>query len=166
MLVPAISKKAELLEKFSREVYSEKYFWYCGYAHCHELPEIKVEDNVYQYAIINKSGDVAGYFAYSVEPYADSVFNFGLYSFGKGDITVGIDVFAELEKLVENHHRIEWVVVGGNKIKKNYDRFCKKHGGSIAVLHDSVRDENGNYHNSYVYEIVKGTDEDDTERTP
>ncbi len=155
MLVPAISKKEELLEKFAQEIYSEKYFWYCGCSHYHELPDIKAEDNVYQYAIVKKNGDVVGFLTYRVDPYTDTVSRIELYSFGKGDVTVGVDVFAKLEELVKQHRRVEWCVFGGNKVKKNYDRFCRKHGGRVLEFRDDVRDEKGNYHNSYVYEILK-----------
>ena len=155
MLVPAISKKDELLEKFSQEIYSDKYFWYCGYAHGHSLPEIKVEDNLYQFAIVNNSGETVGFLTYRVDAYADNVYSFGLYSFGCGDVTVGIDVFAELERLIATHRRVEWCAVGGNKVKKNYDKFCKKHGGRVLEFRDNIRDANGNYHNYYVYEILK-----------
>lgn len=154
MLIPAISKKVELLEKFSQELYSDKYFMYCAYAHGHSLPEIKAEDDLYQFAIVNNSGNVVGFLGYRIDPYADNVFNFGLYSFGNGDITVGIDVHRKLEELVKQHRRVEWLVVGGNKVKKNYDRFCIKHGGKIFEYHDEVRDEKGEYHNSYTYEIL------------
>lgn len=78
-----------------------------------------------------------------------------MYSFGDGDITIGIDVYAKLEELVKQYRRAEWSVVGGNKVKKNYDKFCKKHGGRVLEFRDDVRDEKGNYHNSYVYEILK-----------
>ena len=157
MLIPAIIKKAELLEKFSREIYSEKYFWYNGYSYCHSLPEIKAEDQLYQYAIVNKSNDVIGFFTYRVDPYINSVSNFGLYSFSDNNIIVALDVRAKIKELVKQYRRVEWVVIGGNNVKKNYDRFCKKHGGRILEFRDTVRDENGNYHNSYVYEILNVT---------
>lgn len=155
MLLPAMSKRDEIIKKFSQEIYSKKYFWYSGYAYSHELPKIKDEDYYFQYAIVNKNDEVVGYLSYRVDPYTDSVLQFGLYSFSKGDITVGIDVNNKMNELVNRYRRIEWRVVGGNKVQKIYDKFCKKHGGQIHEFRDAVRDENGNYHNSYVYEILK-----------
>ena len=154
MLVPAISRKTELLDKFLQEIYSDKYFWFRGFYHCPLLPEIEPENNVYQFAIINNSYDVVGYLAYRIDPYTDNVYNFGLYSFNDGDITMGKDVSAELERLIAAHHRVEWSVVGGNKVKKNYDKFCKKHGGRVLELRDYIKDNYGNYHNSYIYEVL------------
>ena len=52
MLVPAILYKDEILKAFSRELYTEDYFLYNGYAHCNTLPEIRLENNVYQFAIV------------------------------------------------------------------------------------------------------------------
>lgn len=155
MLIPAITKKVELLEKFSQEIYSEKYFWYCGYPLYHEMPDIKLEDNLFQYAIVNKNNKIVGFLTYKVDLYMDMVTNFGLYSFGNGDISVGIDTYNKLEELIKQYRRVEWCVVGGNKIKKNYDRFCKRHNGRILEFYDTTRDAKGNYHNTYVYEVLR-----------
>ena len=85
----------------------------------------------------------------------DCVSNFGLYSFDKGNVVVGIDLFKEMERLVNRYHRVEWRMIGGNPVKKHYDRFCAKHGGNVVVLHDVVKDLEGNYLDEYIYEIVK-----------
>lgn len=158
MLIPAISKKDELLEKFSQELYSDKYFWYCGYSHGHNLPEIKAEDNLYQFAIVNNYGEAVGFMTYRIDAYADNVYGFGLYSFGDGDVTVGMDALSELKRLIVSHHRVEWCVVGGNKAKKVYDRLCKNHGGRVIEFREQIKDANGKYHNYYVYEILKEVD--------
>lgn len=157
MLVPAVSRKDELLDKFSQEIYSEKYFWYVGFAHEHELPAIDARNNLYQFAIVNdKSGEAVGFLTYRIDSYADNVYSFGLYSFGDGDIQVGIDVNKELERLVAAHRRLEWCCVGGNKVYKHYEKFCKKHNGRVIEFKQCARDEKGNYHNTYMFEIVKG----------
>ena len=47
-------------------------------------------------------------------------------------------------------------MVGGNPIKKHYDKFCKKYDGNILKLKDVFKDRNGKYHDDYIYEIIDG----------
>lgn len=153
MLLPAILYKEEIEKAFAKELYTENYFYYSGYAHCHSLTEIKAQDNLYQYAIVDKD-KLIGYLSYTVQDSTDCVYNFGLYSFDKGNYIIGKDLFSELEKLVKTHRRIEWRMIGGNPVKKHYDRFCKKYGGNFVVLHDVCKDPYGSYRDEYIYEIV------------
>lgn len=154
MLIPAIARKEELDGLFMASVYSEDYFWYSGYLYAHELPIINAADNDFKYAIVD--GDkVVGYLAYRVDPSTDTVYNFGLVSFDKGNPTVGIDLFKEMERLAAIHRRIEWRMVGGNPVQRHYDKFCKKHGGSVVTLHDVCKGPDGKWHDSLIYEIVR-----------
>jgi len=155
MLKPAISYKEELEDLFSQEIYTENYFLYSGYAYCHELPKIGAEDNHFQWAIVNSQEEVIGYMAYQVDPGSDTVKNFGLYSFDHSNPTIGRDLFTKMEELVARYRRIEWGMIGGNPVKKHYDRFCKKHGGNCVKLNQVTRDEAGNYRDVYIYEIVR-----------
>jgi len=158
MLVPAILYKDELENKFQKEIYTERYFYYVGYAYGFELPKIEVRDNYYQWAIVDKNNviDVIGYLAYHICPDVDSVNNFGWYSFEEGNQTVVRDTYNKLNELVDQHHRVEWRVIQGNHAKKGYDRFCEKHGGNIVCLHDITKDLQGKYRNEYIYEIIRG----------
>lgn len=155
MLVPAISRSEELAKKFAAEIYTEKYFYYCGYQHVHELPKFTAEDNHYRWAIVRESdNEVVGYVAYFIDGVTDTVRNFGLYSFGDGDITVGIDIKELMWDLICDHHRVEWLVVCGNPAEKSYDWLCKRYGGNKVVLHKCVKDNYDIYHDSAIYEIV------------
>lgn len=158
MLVPAIAHKDELLKKFSNEIYTEKYFYYIGYAHVSELPAIGTQDNCYQYAIIDtkreKDDQVIGYLAYTLDPVTDSVSRFGLYSFDQGNVIVGEDLHNKMEELYNNHHRIEWRVISGNPVIKHYNKFCNDHRGTKVTFHDVCKDLEGNYRDEYVYEII------------
>ena len=165
MLVPAISRSEEHTKKFAAEIYSEKYFFYCGYSHSHELPKFTAEDNQYRWAIVRESDDeVVGYLAYFIDGVTDTVRNFGLYSFGdnKGKdrkekdptYTVGIDVMSHIKDLIIKHHRIEWCVVCGNPVEPMYDKICKRYGGNKVVLHKCTNDANGKWYDSAIYEIV------------
>lgn len=154
MLVPAIAYKDEIEKAFAKEIYTKGYFYYTGYPHCNTVPEIKTDDCLYQYAIIDSNEKVIGFLSYRINTYSNNVYNFGLYSFDRGNYIIGKDLFAEMEKLVKRYHRLEWRMIGGNPVKKHYDKFCKKHGGNIIVLHDACKDEDGNYCDDYIYEIV------------
>lgn len=156
MLVPAILYKDEIQRAFAKELYTKEHFYYNGYAHCNTITKITLEDNVYQFAIVNDAGELKGYLAYRVDPNTESVYNFGLYSFDKGNPLIGYDLFTEMARLVSLYHRVEWRMIGGNPVKKHYDKFCKKHGGNVVRLHDVCKDPLGNYVDEYIYEIVKG----------
>ncbi len=155
MLVPAILYKEEIEKAFAKELYTENYFYFYGYAYGNNLPEIKAEDRRFQYAIVNKDKRLIGYLSYWIDSNADTVNSFGLYSFDKGNFIIGKDLFEKLEELIEKHHRIEWRMIGGNPVKKHYDKFCNKHNGNVVVLHDVCKDDRDIYHDEYIYEIIK-----------
>ena len=159
MLVPAISKKQELEQLFAEHLYDDDMFLYNGYPHCNMIPELTPKENIYRWAIIEKYGypleKVIGYFTYYIEPNSDNVCSFGLYSFDKGNPLIGIDVYRKMKELVKNHRRVEWRMIGGNPVKKHYDRFMRKMNGRKVLLKKVVKDGHGRYHNEYIYEIVK-----------
>lgn len=156
MLKPALLYKDVLEKKFAEQLYTDNYFWYAGYGGCNELPSYETRDEKYQYAIVGENDKVIGYFAYQIQGITDTVvLNFGLYSFDNGNPLVGIDVFNKMEELIAEHRRVEWRMVGGNKIKKYYDKLCQKHGGNCVQLHQVTKDNHGNWHDEYIYEIVR-----------
>ena len=156
MLKPAMVHKEELLKKFAEELYTDRYFYYMGYAYGFELPNIETHDCYYQWAILEDSSNkVIGYLAYRVDPSTDNVDRFGLYSFEEGNQTVIRDTYNKLEELISEHHRVEWRVIGGNHAKRGYDAFCAKHNGNCVCLHDMTKDMNGQYRDEYIYEIIK-----------
>ena len=154
MLIPAILKKDEIIKKFQERYYTEDLMLESGclenfYPNIVDCPD----DRTYQYAIMD--GDkLIGYFAYTIELYASNVHQFGLISFDKGNVTIGKDVFTELEKLIKTYHRIEWRMVGGNHVERSYDRFCERYNGTKHVFKDVMKDRQGNYRDNVVYEII------------
>jgi hypothetical protein len=173
MLKPAYLYKEQLEKKFAEIMYNDDYFLYMGYAHGHELPKIEPKDNVYQWAIVSPErvtnvdeyGNITepveipekiiGWFAYQIQPETDTVLNFGLYSFDRGNPVIGLDVYRKMEELIFNHRRIEWRVIGGNPVVKYYDKFCEKYGGNKVTLHSVVKDQNGVYRDEHIYEILR-----------
>lgn len=156
MLKPAILYKEEIITRLMENNYTEDMMYYSGYLG-NSSPSIEADTNgkIYQYAIIN-NGKLIGYFAYTVDWYNSCVYNFGLYSFDKNNRQIGIDVYRELKKLINNYHihRIEWQMIGGNPIEKHYDKFCQKYNGKKFVLTDVLKDRCGKYHNYVIYEII------------
>ena len=92
--------------------------------------------------------------SYRIDPLADRITSFGLYSFDKGNPMIGKDVFNKMEELVEDHHSIEWRMISCNPAKRSYDRFCKKHSGNVFKFTHVTKDKKGNWIDEYVYEIV------------
>ena len=100
MLKPAILYKTQIEQKFAELMYTEDAFLYNGYSHSCVLPEIKPEEGYYQWAILDGE-TVVGYLTYFINGYSDSVERFGLISFDKGNLTVTLDTFTELKRLVK-----------------------------------------------------------------
>lgn len=101
-----------------------------------------------------KNQKLIGYLGYVIDWYISKAYNFGLFSFDRGNLQVPKDVFDKLEELVSTLHRVEWRAVGGNPACRGYDNFIKKHNGTKHILKDSIKDRAGNYHDDIIYEIV------------
>lgn len=157
MLIPAITRKTEIEENFKRLFYSDDMFYEAGGMFNH-VPNIQNEPDsgCFQYAVVDSTQTLIGYFAYTVDWYSSCAYNFGLISFVKGTSIIGKDVYAELRRLIDIYHlhRIEWRMVGGNPVERHYDKFCRRFGGMKHVLRDVFKDRLGNYRNLLIYEIL------------
>lgn len=156
MLKPAILYKDEIFANLLKYSYTDDMILYTGYLG-NELPKIEENSgNVYQYAIIGKDDKLIGYFAYSIDWYSSCAYNFGLFSFDKNNIIIGLDIYRALKKIVNDYHihRLEWRMIGGNPVEKHYDNYCKHHNGKKFVFTDFFKDRYGNYHNEVIYEIL------------
>ena len=107
------------------------------------------------YMLRRMNDGLIGYLSYIVNFYSDCAYNFCLMSFDRGNPVVGKDLFEKMEELVNRFHRVEWRMVGDNPVERHYDKFCKMHNGKKFVLTDCIKDSDGNYRNSIIYEIVK-----------
>lgn len=155
MLVPAILYKQQIVKKFQKYFYTTGMLYETG-GMCNWSPNIEEcpDESQFQYAIVNDE-KLIGYLGYSVDWYTSKAYNFGLFSFDRGNALVGKDVFNKLEELVKNFHRVEWRAVSGNPACRGYDRFIEKYNGNKHVLKDAIRDRDGKYHDDIIYEIVK-----------
>lgn len=157
MLVPAILYKEQIKREFQKHFYSNDMMLETGGLH-NWTPDIdeSPDFNTRQYAIVGKDEELIGYLAYKINYYNSSVYNFGLFSFDRGNAILGRDLYNHMNELVQKYHRIEWRMVGGNPIERHYDKYCEMHQGTKHILKDAVRDETGNYRNDVIYEIVNG----------
>ena len=157
MLVPAILHKEQIKKEFQKYFYTTDMLYETGGIE-NWIPQISEcpESWQFQYAIVDDNKKLIGYLGYSVDWYVSKVYNFGLFSFDRGNVLVGKDVFDKLEELVKTFHRVEWRAVGGNPACRGYDRFIKKHNGTKHILKDSIKDRSGEYHDDIIYEIVSG----------
>lgn len=154
MLKPARLYKAEIEKLFAEKLYTEDFFYYVGYPQWFRLPEIKDEENLYQWAILDGE-KVIGYLGYRIDMYTDNVYSFGLLSFDKGNITLAKDVYKKLTELICKHHRVEWRAIQGNPAIRSYTRFCQKCGGTIHRFKDVTKGIDGDYKDEYIFEIIK-----------
>lgn len=161
MLEPAVLYRDQIQKEFQRYYYTTDMMYETGCLEqwCPEIAECPNESQ-FQYAIVDKNEKLIGYLGYSVDWYASKAYNFGLFSFDRGNILVARDTFDKLEELINTLHRVEWRAVGSNPACRGYDRFIKKHNGTKHVLKDSIKDKNGKYHDDYIYEIVGGKTND------
>ena len=110
MLEPAILYKNEIIEKMQEYIYTEDMMYYTGYLG-HSLPSIEENSggSIYQYAIVDDN-KLIGYFTYQVDWYSSCVYNFGLFSFDRNNILIGIDIYRELKKIINDYLilRVEW----------------------------------------------------------
>lgn len=155
MLVPAILYKEEIIKGMQKYFYTDDMMYETG---CLEnwTPNISdcPDDSTFQYAIVDSNNKLIGYLGYSADWYSSKVYNFGLFSFDRGNALVGKEVFNKLEELVKTFHRVEWRAVGGNPACRGYDNFIKIHNGNKHILEDSIKDKYGNYHDDIIYEII------------
>lgn len=155
MLIPAILRKQEIECEFQKKFYTTEMMYMQGCLY-NSAPDIyDNSDHNFQYAIVDSDDNLIGFLDYSIDWYSSCAYNFGLFSF-KTSTTVGRDLFSEMERIISEYklHRLEWQMVGGNPVERNYDAFCNKYGGAKHVLRDSFKDRNGEYHDRVIYEIV------------
>lgn len=153
MLKPAILYKEEIERKFAEIMYTEDAYYYMGYSHANILPEIKPGEGYYQYAVLD-GNEVVGFLSYYINNYNDSAERFGMISFKKGNLTLTFDAYWLIKDVIKKYRRVEWHCVGGNPVAKVYDKLCEKYNGYKSVHHKCTKDLNGNYRDSYTYEIL------------
>lgn len=94
MLVPAILHKEQIKKEFQKYFYTTDMLYETG-GMCNWSPNIEEcpDESQFQYAIVDKNEKLIGYLGYSVDWYVSKAYNFGLFSFDRGNVLVGKDVY-------------------------------------------------------------------------
>ena len=124
MLKPAICYKAEIENALKEYFYTDDMMFYQGCVNSYliEVSE-KGKDGHFQYAVIGDGDKLIGYIAYTIDYYSSCAYNFGAFSFERGNPVMGRELFSILENLVNRMHRVEFRAISGNPAVKGYDKF-------------------------------------------
>ena len=157
MLKPAICYKAEIENALKEYFYTDDMMFYQGCVNSYliEVSE-KGKDGHFQYAVIGDGDKLIGYIAYTIDYYSSCAYNFGAFSFERGNPVMGRELFSILENLVNRMHRVEFRAISGNPAIKGYDKFLERHKGigEKHIFRDEFRDAHGKYHDVYLYDFV------------
>lgn len=157
MLKPAICFKSEIEDAMKEYFYTDDMMFYQGSINSYliEINE-KGEDGNYQYAVVGADNNLVGYISYTIDYYSSCAYNFGAFSFDRGNPAMGKELFELLERVVSNMHRVEFRAISGNPAIKGYDKFLERHKdiGMKHTFRDEFRDVSGKYHDVYLYEFV------------
>lgn len=182
MLVPAITYKETIEQEFKKIQYTDKYLWYTGSIDNYDI-EVKTEVDKFAFAIVYQE-ELIGYVSFRVDWYCSMAYNFGLIKFKdevkdkeKVDnwgcpvkVNTSRIMFAAIREVIRmiesfNLHRIDFRCVSGNPAEFKYWRIMKLveksekwywHGIKFT---DNIRDKQGNYHNTIVYELLRREEE-------
>lgn len=167
MLVPAITYKEEIEREFQKIQYTDKYLWYTGSINNFDL-EVKTEGDKFAFAIVDKSdelyGDIViGYISFRVDWYCSMAYNFSLIRFENLPEATRIMASAIIEviRMIEsfNLHRIDFRCVSGNPAECGYDGIIERFHGQYKLrkidFRDNIKDRQGNYHDTIVYELIR-----------
>lgn len=157
MVKPAICYKGEIEKALAEYFYSDDMMFYQGCLDSRLLSVSDISDNGnFQFAILDDDEKLIGYIAYWVDYYDSCACGVGAFSFDRGNIIMGMEMFNILEGLIKTMHRVEFRAVSGNPAIRGYDHFLEKHKdiGKKHILTDVFKDKSGNYRDSYIYEFV------------
>lgn len=155
MLVPAILYEEQTAREYEKHHYVKDMLFEVGGLHnwipnVYEDPDLRT----YRYAVVDEDDSVIGYMKYGVNAYDSCVYNFEVYSFVRENTTICNDLIDHIRRLLREYHRIEWRMIGGTPMEKHFDELCEQYGGTKHVLKCVSRDEDGNYRDNIVYEIM------------
>lgn len=154
MLVPAALYKDQIIKEFQNHFYTDDMMYVTGCLGnwCPNIADCP-DGGLFQFAVVDHD-KLIGYIGYSIDFYSSRVYNFGMFSFDRGNLIFVKDIFNQLEDLISKFHRIEWRAVSSNPACRGYDNFIKKHNGNKYVLKDTIKDRNGIYCDDIIYEII------------
>lgn len=175
MLVPAITYKETIEQEFQKIQYTDKYLWYTGSIDNYDI-EVKTEGDKFAFAIVDAKKCLIGYISFRVDWYCSMAYNFSLIKFvdkeriltDRGIVTYNMtpliaSAIREVIRMIEsfNLHIIDFRCVSGNPAKKKYDSIVyilalkEDYIPYRIYFRDNIRDRQGNYHDTIVYELIR-----------
>lgn len=161
-LVPAVAYKKEIEDWGNKLRYSKKMMMYNG---CCEHGPMCIRDDWdngdnYQWAIVDDDNNLVGYIAYKIDHYAKVAYSFGLIGFEDNPAVMMQGILAAIRHVyLMDPIRVEFRCVYDNKAKRGYDGIVNKFSDRYDIykhhLHYLFRDEQGNYHDELIYELVR-----------
>lgn len=179
MLVPAITYKEEIEQEFQKIQYTDKYLWYTGSIDNFDM-EVKTEGDKFAFAIVDAKKCLIGYISFRVDWYCSMAYNFSLIKFvdkeriltDRGIVTYNMtrhiaSAIIAVIRMIEsfNLHRIDFRCVSGNPANTHYSRISRKirdqgkYDFNLIVFTDNIRDKQGKYHDTSVYELIRREEE-------
>lgn len=158
MLKPAQLYKEELNKKYIETWYNPKYIYY----YTHGCEELDIPNNNYDkhcYACIDNNNEITGYFNYSVDWKAKSIYSIGLMSFIDNNTILIRDVIKHIKYMFENCNisRLEFWSYTDNPANRSYNRLVAKYGGrQVGVLKQNNMTSDGQLRDTVIYEILRG----------
>mgnify|MGYP006380560877 CR=1 FL=1 len=157
MLKPAQLYRDEVTKKYVETWYDLKYMWY----YTHGCEELKLPDSNYEkhnFVCVNSGDAVTGYFSYSIDWRAKSIYSVGAMSFVDNNVLFMRDILNHFKDMFENHNiqRLEFWAYTDNPVNKTYSKLVSKFGGrEVGILRKSNMAMDGKLHDTVIYEILK-----------
>lgn len=147
----------ELKERELETWFDEKYkYYYCS--RYYALKDLEMDTRyAHHFVSVNKKGEVMGYIGYSIDRQIDSCSYLCLINFTNDKMTFGIDAHKAIVDIFEKFkfRKLNFTVIVGNPVEKEYDKLVKKYGGRIVgVFRDNVRLIDNKYYDEKFYEIT------------
>ena len=158
-LVPAINYKNEI-EKYIRSIYySDSSYLMSGYNHSYnEIIEDDKDGTLFQWAILNNSGQLIGFVSYQINWYDSILKNLKLLSFVDGNICIKYAMKAIVEKINNyNLHKLTFYCIDSDPMLNKYTNITTNNKGKIFTFKDEFKDNYGKYHDLIRFDIMLDT---------
>lgn len=161
MLDLAFKYEKEIREKMMNTWYDEKYMFYYATQYHSIWENPKSEDGDWfnrKFVSLNSNGEILGLIDYHVDHECDMAIWFGAINFSDNKIVFGMDLVQVIDDIFckFNMRKMEFNVIVGNPIEKNYDKLIKKYGGRIVGIrkqHSKLLDNK--YYDDKLYELFR-----------
>ena len=160
MLDLAYKYEEEIKNKMLNIWYDEKYMFYFSSAgrHFWSNPDSSGEYDNRHFVSLNSNGEVIGLIDYHIDHECNMATWFGAINFSDNKAMFSVDLAQVIDDIFckFNMRKLEFAVICGNPIEKNYDKMVKKYGGTITgIKHKHVKLMDGNYYDHKDYEIFR-----------